>query len=70
MIMTGYGFRWLMPFDYTEPSSHVIEHVDAIRKQLLNGLRDPQECFIPGGNNVLLRGWCKQHGIKYAVHDY
>ncbi|MES2462524.1 MAG: phytanoyl-CoA dioxygenase family protein [Armatimonadota bacterium] len=70
MVMMGYGFRWLMPLDYTEQPSHVVERVDDIGKQLLNGLRDPEGRFIPGGNNAPLREWCRQHSITYTAYDY
>jgi ectoine hydroxylase-related dioxygenase (phytanoyl-CoA dioxygenase family) len=60
-VMFGYGYRWLALQDGSSYPEDLIGKVDDIGKQLLDGLKDAQGRFIPGGINKPLMDWAKQH---------
>ncbi|HEY8667050.1 MAG TPA: phytanoyl-CoA dioxygenase family protein [Tepidisphaeraceae bacterium] len=65
VVMLGYGYQWLKPFDYTIADPALAGKVDDIGKQLLGALRDPQGRFLYSGLDWPLRNWCKTHGVVY-----
>lgn len=69
-IMMGYGFSWMKPMDYMVQPQKLIDQCDPIGQQLLNGLKDPEGRFVPGGIHTPLIGWCNQYGVEYAPVDF
>jgi ectoine hydroxylase-related dioxygenase (phytanoyl-CoA dioxygenase family) len=65
-VMFGYSYMWLRPMDYMVQSPELTNKVDDIGKQLLGGLRDENDNFVPGGIHKPLTDWCEKHGVKYA----
>ena len=56
--------------DYMVQDDALIEKVDDIGKQLLNGIKGPDGRFIPGGDHSPLTNWCKQHNVQYQPVDF
>ncbi|HTL52121.1 MAG TPA: phytanoyl-CoA dioxygenase family protein [Planctomycetota bacterium] len=68
-VMFGYCYKWLRPMDFMVQPLELIEKVDEIGKQLLDGLKAPGGKFVPGGINEPLKQWMDQHGLKPRVHE-
>jgi ectoine hydroxylase-related dioxygenase (phytanoyl-CoA dioxygenase family) len=66
-VMFGYGYRWMSLLDGTAYPDELIDKVDDVGKQLLDGLKDPQGRFIPGGINKPLMDWAREHGVVGAA---
>lgn len=64
-IMMGYGFGWMKPMDYAVQSEELLDKCDPIQKQLLNGLKDKDGRFVPGGIHTPLTEWCQTHNVHY-----
>jgi hypothetical protein len=63
-IMMGYGFWWRRPDCLMQPQE-LIDKCEPIGQQLLNGLKDADGRFVPGGIHTPLIDWCQQHGVEY-----
>lgn len=57
VVMFGYGYQWLKPFDYVTQPDWLLEKTDDIGKQLLGGLTDAEGRFVSGGINTPLTTW-------------
>jgi len=69
-IMMGYGFWWMKPMDYAVQPEWLVEKCDDIGKQLLNGLKDKDGRFVPGGIHTPLTEWCQEHGVEYRPVEF
>jgi len=69
-IMMGYGFSWMKPMDYTTMPDELLEKCDPIQKQLLNGLKDKDGRFVPGGIHTPLIEWCQENGVEYQPVNF
>lgn len=57
VVMFGYGYQWLKPFDYFFQPPEVWEGLDDIGKQMLGALKDEEGRFVPGSINKPLTEW-------------
>jgi ectoine hydroxylase-related dioxygenase (phytanoyl-CoA dioxygenase family) len=57
VVMFGYGYQWLKPFDYFFQPPEVWENLDNIGKQFLGALKDEKGRFVSGGINKPLTEW-------------
>lgn len=68
-VMFGYGYKWMRPMDFMTQPQALIDKVDDIGKQMLDGLQAPGGRFVPGGINDPLKNWLAQHGVKPRVKE-
>jgi hypothetical protein len=68
--MMGYGFSWMKPMDYMVQPQELIDKCDPIGQQLLNGLKDAEGRFVPGGIHTPLIEWCDQYGVEYQPVNF
>ena len=62
-VMIGYTYMWMRAADFVVQPPELIEKLDPIGQQLLDGLRDPRGHFVPGGISAPLRDWWKANGL-------
>jgi ectoine hydroxylase-related dioxygenase (phytanoyl-CoA dioxygenase family) len=62
-VMIGYTYLWMRAADFLVQPPEFIEKLDPIGQQFIDGLKDPDGHFIPGGLSTPLREWCKVHRV-------
>ncbi len=60
--MIGYGYRWVMPFDYRVQDPELIEKLDGVGRYLVGERFQETAEYRPGGGESPLASWCEEHG--------
>ncbi len=61
-VMIGYGYRWVMPFDYRVQDPELIEKLDGVGRYLVGERFQETAEYRPGGGESPLASWCEEHG--------
>jgi len=68
-VMFGYGYRWIMPIDFRQQDSPLLEKLDVAGRYLVGERYPPRVDYTPGGGDSPLAPWCERHGAP-AVRPY
>ncbi len=61
-VMFGYGFRWIMPIDFRQQDTALLEKLDLPGRYLVGERYPPSVDYTPGGGDSPLAPWCERYG--------
>ena len=62
VVMFGYGYRWIVPMDYRNQETALLDKLDPVGRYLVGEPFQKTEEYRPGGDESPLADWCERHG--------